>query len=367
MGDQQLERRLLTADGPSVMRLWVRGVVATAASMATLAIAVQFLVIEPVAITGSQSARAAAAREAALVAAVVRAGGVPIEGATLTRPPAPLPRGGGVAAVGDGRLVWMPSRPMPALVPALRWRVLLLAGCGVAGVAGWALWAGAIRRREADRAAQRQVETIGMVAHDLRSPLTGIQLAADRLARSDVPAARVAAQAAIMRECQRLEVIADDILSVCCTTATTDECRPQESISDVLEDVAARVRVAHDCDVIVDASLDARRLRADRQLARAVANVVENAARHSPPGCPVRLRAVLDSDTIEVVVEDAGNGFEPSFRIGAFARGVRAGRAGLGLASSRRILEQLGGSLGIGMRVGGGAAVSLRVPRRSGS
>jgi len=349
------------------MRLWMRGVVATVASLATLAIAVQVLVIEPVTITGSQTARTAAAREAALVAAVVRAGGNPVEDAIVTRSAARMPRGGGIAAVGDGRLVWMPVRTIPALAAALRWRVLLLAGCGVAGIAGWALWAGVVRRRAADLAAQRQVATIGMVAHDLRSPLTGIQLAADRLAQTDVPAARVAAQAAITRECQRLQVIADDILSVCCTAAAPDQRWPEESISDVLEDVAARVRVAHGCDVIVDANLDARRLRADRELARAVANVAENAARHSPPGCPVRLRADIHDDTIEVVVEDAGKGFDPTYRIGAFARGIHAGRAGLGLASSRRILERLGGSLGIGAGVGGGAAVSLRVPRRSAS
>jgi two-component system sensor histidine kinase KdpD len=212
--------------------------------------------------------------------------------------------------------------------------------------------------------ARLQVETIGMVAHDLRSPLTGIALAADRLAGDGVPAARVAARAAIDRECARLLATAEDILSVCCDTAAHSDDDVGESISDVLEDVAARVRDAHGCAVIVDADLATRRLSADRGLARAVANVAENAARHSPPGCAVRFVAAVDDDTIELAIEDGGNGFDPAFRVSPFRRGVRGGRAGLGLASTRMIVERLGGSLRIGDRLGGGASVSLRVPRR---
>lgn len=346
------------------MRPWVRGAVAVVASLATLAIAVHVLIIEPAAITANRTARVAAAREAALVASVVRAGGNPVSGARVLHATDRAPLGGGIAAMADGRRIWVPAET-GSEIDALRWRVLLVAGCGAIGVAGWALWAGIVRRRETERTAQQQVATIGMVAHDLRSPLTGILLAAERLAQTDLPAARVAAQAAITRECERLQVIADDILSVCCDAATRDDRSQQESLSDVLEDVAARIRDTHGCEVIVDANLDARRLRADRRLARAVANVAENAARHSPVGSPIRLRADADDDTIELVVEDAGTGFAPAFRVDSFSRGMRAGRAGLGLASSRRILERLGGTLGIGARVGGGAAVSMRLPRRS--
>ena len=346
------------------MRPWVRGGVAVVASLATLTVAVQVLVVEPTTDAASRAARVSAAREAALTAAIVRAGGVPRDGAELL-PATTRPRqGGGTALVGDGRAVWVPERVSAQLAADLRARVLLLGASAVIAVTGWALWAGSIRRRDAERMARLQVETIGMVAHDLRSPLTGIALAADRLAGDGVPAARVAARAAIDRECARLLATAEDILSVCCDTAAHSDDDVGESISDVLEDVAARVRDAHGCAVIVDADLATRRLSADRGLARAVANVAENAARHSPPGCAVRFVAAVDDDTIELAIEDGGNGFDPAFRVSPFRRGVRGGRAGLGLASTRMIVERLGGSLRIGDRLGGGASVSLRVPRR---
>jgi signal transduction histidine kinase len=346
-------------------RMWLRGCVAGVAAIATLALGVQFLVIEPADSAADRAAQAAAAREAELLAELLRHGGAVGGDARVASASARFPGGGGVGIVGDGRVVWVPASSTAAAASALRVRILLLAGTGLAAVAGWALWAGITRRRGAERVARRQVETIGMVAHDLRGPLTGIALAADRLVRTELPAPRAAAHAAIERECERLQVIADDILSVCCDTVEQVGDRGDERLADVLDDVAARVRGAHGCDVVIAADPTARYLRADRRLARAVANVAENAARHSPAGQPVHLRAVADGDAVELVVEDGGTGFAPSFQVAAFCRGRRGGRAGLGLTSARRMMDLLGGSLGIGTRTGGGAVVSLRVPRRS--
>lgn len=347
-----------------MMRPWLRGAVAVVASVATLLLAVQVLVVEPIAAAADRVAREAAAHEASLVATIIRAGGLPTDGAVILPRSERPERSGGVASLDHGRVVWVPVRSAALIASALRMRLLVLAACGLLAAVGWTLWSGAIRRRDAARVARRQIETIGMVAHDLRGPLTGISLAADRLASASVPAARVAARAAIERECARLLATSDDILSVCCDAADEHRQGAEESISDVLEDVASRVRTAYGCDVVVDADLEARRLRADCGLARAVANVAENAARHTPPGRAVRLHAAADDAGVEVVVEDAGSGFEPAFRVAAFCRGLRGGRAGLGLASSRRVVERLGGSLRVGDRLGGGASVSLRVPRR---
>ena len=342
----------------------LRTIVAATAALATLAIAVQYLVIEPTALAARRTAAESAAREAALAAVVVRAGGAPAGVVRIARVGAFPDSLGGVAPIGGGRVVWVPAPSTAGFVEVLRRRVLLVAVTGALAVCGWALWAGLVRRRHEVRAARSRIETIGMVAHDLRSPLTGIGLAADRLARSDLPAARVAARAAIARECARVAATADDILTVCTASVRDEDDEAVEMLSDVLEDVAARVRSAHGCAVLVEADLDARGTRADRRLVRAVANVAENAARHTPPGTAIRLRAVLHDGDVEVVVEDDGAGFAPGFRPAAFLRGASQGRAGLGLASSRRIVECLGGTLRLGRHGGGGAAVSLRLPTR---
>jgi signal transduction histidine kinase len=67
---------------------------------------------------------------------------------------------------------------------------------------------------------------------------------------------------------------------------------------------------------------------------------------------------------LEIVIDDDGEGFAPGFAPAAFRRGAAGGSAGLGLTSARQAVERLGGSLRLGRRAGGGAALSLRVPLR---
>lgn len=343
-------------------RAWLRVPVAAAAALATLAIAVQFLVLEPATELERRDAGAAAARDAQVAAAAARVGAPLPPGARIVERDATGLTAGGIAALDTRRLVWVPSRTSGGLTHELRWRLLLVAASAVATVAGWALWAGATRRRLAERTAREQLEVVGMVAHDMRGPLTGITLAAERMARSEVPAACVAAQAAIARECARLNGLADDILTACAAGAAG--AGATEALSFVLEDVATRVRDVHGREVIVDAAPDVGTLRTDASLARAVANATENAVRHSPPNCPISLRVVANGDVAEVVIEDDGVGFDPNFEIAAYRQGACGGRAGLGLASARRIVEGLGGSVRLGRRVGGGGAVSFRLPRQ---
>jgi signal transduction histidine kinase len=224
------------------------------------------------------------------------------------------------------------------------------------------LWAGLGRRRERGREARRRIETVGMVVHDLRGPLTGIGLAAERLRRDCPPPVRERACAAIDRECGRLGGIVDDLLTLCAErAATSPECAPH-SLVDVLDDVAERLRTREGCTVVVDADPSLRATPADGQLTRAVGNIAENAARHAAER--VRICARQSADGLEIVIDDDGEGFAPGFAPAAFRRGAAGGSAGLGLTSARQAVERLGGSLRLGRRAGGGAAISLRVPLR---
>jgi two-component system sensor histidine kinase MprB len=97
------------------------------------------------------------------------------------------------------------------------------------------------------------------------------------------------------------------------------------------------------------------------RLARAVNNLLDNAARHSPPGGVVEVHAGVEG----VRVRDHGSGIAPDdlphlfdrFYRGASARG-RPG-SGLGLAIVRQVAEQHGGSVRAGNAPGGGAEFVL--------
>jgi two-component system sensor histidine kinase KdpD len=108
---------------------------------------------------------------------------------------------------------------------------------------------------------------------------------------------------------------------------------------------------------------------ADPQLAEtALANLLQNAGKYTPPGAMIRVRVGGDATAGWIEVEDDGPGFpepiEPLFE--KFARGVhgdgRAPGTGLGLAIARGFAEAQGGRVEAFNRRGGGASVRLVLP-----
>jgi two-component system, OmpR family, sensor histidine kinase MprB len=100
------------------------------------------------------------------------------------------------------------------------------------------------------------------------------------------------------------------------------------------------------------------------RLARAVNNLLDNAAGHSPPGATVRVAAGPGG----VRVRDHGTGIAPADLPHLFDRfyrgdGVRERPGtGLGLAIVRQVAEQHGGGVKAANADGGGAAFELALP-----
>jgi len=108
----------------------------------------------------------------------------------------------------------------------------------------------------------------------------------------------------------------------------------------------------------------------EEAIARAVLNLVDNAARHADERVDVEVSS--DGDRAVVAVRDDGPGFPPELlgqAVGRFVRGTNGGRgtengAGLGLAIVDAIATAHGGALEIENRAEGGAKVQLRLPLR---
>ena len=388
-------------------RLWLRIAIATVAIVATLVVAVDTFVIRPAADESARAAATAAATEATLVAQLVRQGGSPPGGAVVLTGRTRSEAASGSAPIGDGRFVQVPVRDQGTLVEAL-WRGLLLViGTGALAGAGWALWAGVVRARDlgsvcralremsgADSAAVipaepssiehlarvvdglratlaqqvlSQAELVGIVAHDLRSPLTGICLAGDWLERSQNSSDRARARGQIQRECDRLAAIADDVLQLC-RDAHSNAIDTQRGVAadQLLLDVVDRLRGSGSAaqQVRVTSAVSTA-VRVDSNIARAVANLAENAARHAPLGTQVSL-AVRETKAgaVEFVVEDEGPGFTSELLKCAFVQGgTSPGRAGLGLTSVRSVVAAAGGASRLENRHGRGTRIVLQVPQ----
>lgn len=121
-----------------------------------------------------------------------------------------------------------------------------------------------------------------------------------------------------------------------------------------------------------EAAADLPRVRADAErLNQALANLLTNAIRHTPPGGHVTLAARADEGALTLEVRDDGEGMEPAVLERIFDRFYRADGArsdatsssGLGLAIARSIAQAHGGSLSAASEGRGrGSCLTIRLP-----
>ncbi|GHE71477.1 sensor histidine kinase [Streptomyces spiralis] len=231
-------------------------------------------------------------------------------------------------------------------------------------------------RREADRAKQlaegNRIRTalLAAVSHDLRTPLAGIKAAVSSLRSDDVEWSeqdRAELLEAIEEGADRLDHLVGNLLDM--SRLQTGTVTPIIRETDLDEVVPMALGGVPEDSVDLDIPETLPMVHVDRGLLeRAVANVVENAVKHSPPGQKVLVSASALADRVELRVVDRGPGvpdeakdhiFEPFQRHGDSPRGVGVG---LGLAVARGFTEAVGGTLHAEDTPGGGLTMVLAVP-----
>jgi len=201
-----------------------------------------------------------------------------------------------------------------------------------------ALEAEALRRSDAIK-----TTVLRAVSHDLRSPLTAIAAAAEGLRSADLSLDeqdRDELLETIQVEVARLRRVVENLLDLSRLQAGAAEPNRElwsveEIVGMALADVGDDERVVLDlAEALPPVCVDAGQIR------RALANVLDNALRYSPPGSRVLVQAALREDAVAVRVSDEGPGipvgererlFEPFARAAAGA----APGVGLGLAIAR--------------------------------
>jgi two-component system sensor histidine kinase KdpD len=101
---------------------------------------------------------------------------------------------------------------------------------------------------------------------------------------------------------------------------------------------------------------------------RIIENLMNNAARHTPPGTPIHVEVVEQKGGVIVVVEDEGPGVDDELKatiFEPFAQGENArGGVGIGLSLVGRFADLHGGSAHVEDRDGGGARFIVVLPGR---
>jgi signal transduction histidine kinase len=219
-----------------------------------------------------------------------------------------------------------------------------------------------------------QLELAGLI-HDLRNPLTAIHGFAQVLRLSldrdgELPMASVeGAVSGILVSTSRMTAMLEDMLAASRSGIGGDS--TAASLAAVLNLAVEQVEQATG-QRRVHLAQPARPISGpwDRvKVVRALVNVLENALKYSPDGASVLVMVREDGAEVEVTIRDQGIGIpeaELPLLFDGFVRGSNARErfagTGLGLASSRQLVESQGGSLEIASVEGCGTTVTTRLP-----
>ena len=217
---------------------------------------------------------------------------------------------------------------------------------------------------EGSVAAQRRL--VADASHELRTPLTSVRANIDLLAsgRLTDPREREELLADVRAQLEELTAIVNDVVELARGSEQPVAFADVRLDEVVREDVVRFERTAP--AFTVHADLRPTVVNGDAvRISRAVRNMLDNAAKWSPPGSEIDV-TVVDAS---VAVRDRGPGFDEQDLPYVFERFYRATAArgmpgsGLGLAIVRQVAEVHGGRAVAENASGGGAIVRLELPR----
>lgn len=220
-------------------------------------------------------------------------------------------------------------------------------------------------------------EMARQVAHDIKNPLTPIQLSAEHLIRVHVDRGRPLSPVlegcvdSILSQVALLRQLAAEFSSF--GSSPTPQPAPTP-LGALLDEVLRPYRAGlHHIDVAVTLPPDLPPVHADRVLlARALTNVLENALHAMPGGGRLAITAGVESPAgddcrrrhVWLRISDTGVGMDQEALERAFEPyfSTKASGTGLGLTIARRNVELLGGTIGVESRRGVGTTVTLTLP-----
>lgn len=214
---------------------------------------------------------------------------------------------------------------------------------------------------------------LNSISHELRTPLAASTSAAAALAED--PSLSAGPRAALVEEIQeangRLNRIVGNLLDV--SRLEAGQVRVRSDWHDARDLVRAAVsdvsRALADHPVQVATGRTPLLAQLDFQLMRqALANLLHNAAVHTPAGTPIVVEAATEPGALVMTVADEGPGLDRELLphiFEKFRRGASAptGGSGLGLAIVRGFVDAQGGSIAAGNRPEGGAKFVIRLPQ----
>ncbi len=232
--------------------------------------------------------------------------------------------------------------------------------------------------RRAQEEVRERDEFLSIASHELRTPVTALQLQLQLLQRAagkrGTTGAGVLAHKvdALERQCRRIAVLVNELLDVSRLRLGRLDLRHEElDLADVARDTVSNlqeegVRLGSRIDVIAPAAVSGLWDRV--RIEQVITNLLSNALKFGQ-GKPVSVKVVGDGERALLSVTDSGIGIQLSDQARVFERFERAvptqhfGGLGLGLYISREIVQAHGGAIRLESEPGAGTTFTVELPR----
>jgi signal transduction histidine kinase len=199
---------------------------------------------------------------------------------------------------------------------------------------------------------------LGMLGHDMRSPLQTIQVTAAYLSALNAGATVSEAASRLMRSGARMQALLDDLVDFNRTRLGLgiNIARTHIDLAEIFADELAQIRAAHPGHQLdLEVRGDSRGVWDGRRLQQLLSNLVLNAIKYGAPDAPVQVAVTGDETEVRFEVRNSGPAIEPAALEQFFAplkRGPKHekswasdGSLGLGLYIAREIAVAHGGQI----------------------
>ncbi len=212
---------------------------------------------------------------------------------------------------------------------------------------------------------------VSEVTHDLKNPLTTFGLKIGLIKATADPEKRRRHLEELGAQAARMGKMIDDMLTIVRLERKGEATLTRLDVHQLIREICAEMQPlieAKAIELTLDLAETAPPLQADRDdLARALANLIDNGLHYTPQGGRLRVETQVAAQSMVIRVSDTGIGIPPEDQPHIFdrffrstnARTVDPGGTGLGLVIVKKIVEQHGGQVEVSSEVGVGTTFSI--------
>jgi two-component system phosphate regulon sensor histidine kinase PhoR len=215
-------------------------------------------------------------------------------------------------------------------------------------------------------------EFVANLVHELKTPITSLRLAAESLLGDPAPKDRHRFAERVVKEADLLTKIIDNLRQLGDIEARSMAVEATSfDLGELVRESVARLGLDRPLNTDIPTPLN---ITTDRpKLVQALDNLLDNAAKFSPPGTPIDIHAEIAGEEVRISVRDHGPGISPEHWSRVFERFYKVDRArpreaggfGLGLAITKHLVQVLGGRIWTETARDGGQVFTIALPRSS--